>query len=81
MDDVGKEMTQRIRQLCRIQFGHEIMQDWDKRDKEKKNYIIERVKDEFVPADEQVSNDWWIKSVMVSSMSHRKDKGSRSLHG
>ncbi len=52
MDDVGKEMRQRIRQLCSIQFGHEIMQDWDKRDKEKKNYIIERVKDEFVPAGE-----------------------------
>ena len=53
MDDVGKEMRQRICQLCSIQFGHEIMQDWDKRYKEKKNYIIEQVKDEFVPADER----------------------------
>ena len=31
------------------------------------------MKDEFVPADEQVSNDW-IKSVMVSTMSHRKSE-------
>ena len=73
MDDVGKEMRQRICQLCSVQFGHEIMQDWEKRDKDKKSYMIERVKTEFVPADEQVSNDW-IKSVMVSTMFHRKSE-------
>lgn len=78
MDAVGREMRARVRQLCTVQFGHEIFKDWDKRDKDKKNYIIEQIKSEFMPADETVSNDW-IKSVCVSTMSHRKSEARDAL--
>ena len=73
MDDIGKEMRARIRQLCTIQFGHEIMKRWDQHDAEKKNYIIKRIKEEFTLAGEEVSNEW-IKDVMVSTMSHRRSE-------
>ena len=72
-DVVGKEMRARIRQLCTIEFGHEILKKWEKLDKDKKNFIIEQIKREFIPSGEVVSNEW-IKDIMVQVMSHRRSE-------
>lgn len=77
-DAVGKEMRARIRQLCTIEFGHEILKKWDKLDKDKKNFIIEQIKREFIPSGEVVSNEW-IKDVMVQTMSHRRSEARDAL--
>lgn len=70
MDTVDKEMRAKVRQLCTVKFGHKIMKSWDARDKEKKNYIIEKIKRDFLPACKEVSNNKWIKCVLGSCKSH-----------
>ena len=73
MDDVGKEIRARIRQLCTIQFGHEVLKKWDKLDLEKKIFIQDQIKREFSPSGEVMSNEW-IKEIMKSCMSHRRSE-------
>ena len=78
-DAVGKEMRARIWQLCTIQFGHEILKTWDKLDREtRRNFIIEQIKQEFIPSGNVVSNEW-IKYQMVNVMSHIGDQ-RREMH-
>ena len=62
-----------------VQFGHDVLKTWSKLDKDKKNYIIEQIKQEYIPAGEVVSNDW-IKEVMVSCMSHKRSE-ARDAYG
>ena len=72
-DAIGKEMRTRIRRLCTIQFGHEVLKTWSKLDRDKKLFIIEQIKQEFIPSGEVISNEW-IKHVMVSCILHRRSE-------
>lgn len=73
MNSVGKLMKTRLRQLCTIQFGHEVMTIWDDLDQEKKNYINRMIHQEFRPLDPryEVSNDWIQLSCRLL-MGHRR---------
>lgn len=75
MDAVGKEMKLAIRQLCNLQFGHHVLKKWDELDADRKNYVIEEIKRRFIPVEgHPVVPNQWIKSMMVSCMSHKRSE-------
>ena len=75
MNSAGKAMKTRIRQLCTVQFHNSVMTLWEHQDKEKKNYINTKIKQEFQPSDPRnpVSNEW-IQYTARILMAHRRSE-------